>query len=80
MLLIFLKSVDFHPRLGVVTHTLAVAMNDIAHFFVVLAVVFAVYSALGHIILGGQLEAGPWQSLPATLFTTQCTGARQVIQ
>ena len=56
MLLIFLKSVDFHPRLGVVTHTLSVAANDLTHFFVVLMIVFVVYAALGHIILGGQIE------------------------
>jgi hypothetical protein len=33
-----------------------VAFQDLAHFFVILAVVFLVYAALGHITLGGQLR------------------------
>ena len=75
MLFIFLKVVDFQPRLGVVTHTLAVAFQDLAHFFVILSVVFLVYAALGHVILGGQMEVfSSWASTLEGLFNFLAIG------
>ena len=50
-------------------------MNDISHFFVVLSVVFLVYAALGHIILGGQVEVfSTMESTMEALFNWMAIG------
>ena len=47
-----LKLMDFQPRLGVITRTLALATADLAHFFVIFALVFVGYAFIGHVIFG----------------------------
>ena len=47
-----LKLMDFQPRLGVITHTLALATADLTHFFVIFAMIFMGYALLGHVIFG----------------------------
>lgn len=52
ILLRFFKSFRSNPRLSVVTRTLQVAFNDIAHFMVILVVVFMCFVISGHILFG----------------------------
>eukprot|EP00899_Mesostigma_viride_P012786 jgi/Mesvir1/21508/Mv03952-RA.4 len=47
-----LKLTDFHPRLGIVTHTLARAMNDIAHYLLVASVLFLSFAVMAHLSFG----------------------------
>ena len=47
-----LKLMDFQPRLGVITHTLALATADLTHFFVIFAMIFMGYAFIGHVIFG----------------------------
>ena len=47
-----LKLMDFQPRLGVITHTLALATSDLIHFFVIFAMIFMGYAFTGHVIFG----------------------------
>jgi len=43
---------DFQPRLGVITHTLALATPDLLHFFVIFIMIFMGYAFIGHVIFG----------------------------
>ena len=52
MLLRILKLMDFQPRLGVITHTLALASPDLMHFFVIFITIFMGYAFIGHVIFG----------------------------
>jgi len=49
-----LKLMDFQPRLGVITHTLALAASDLIHFFVIFAYIFVGYALVGHLLFGYQ--------------------------
>ena len=75
LLFLFLKVIDFQPRLGIVTRTLSVAFQDLAHCFAILTIVFLVYAALGHITLGGQLEVfSSMESTCQSLFNFMALG------
>ena len=50
------KMLDFQPKLGVLTRTMANAMDDLSHFCLLLAVVFMMYVMLGHIVFGPTIE------------------------
>jgi len=52
MLARILKLMDFQPRLGVITHTLALATADLMHFFVIFFMIFMGYAFIGHVIFG----------------------------
>eukprot|EP00899_Mesostigma_viride_P021272 jgi/Mesvir1/29146/Mv18439-RA.2 len=52
LILRILKLTDFHPRLGIVTHTLTRAMNDIGHYLLVAGVLFLSFSAMAHLSFG----------------------------
>eukprot|EP00899_Mesostigma_viride_P017179 jgi/Mesvir1/25462/Mv01730-RA.1 len=52
MTLRVLKLTDFHPRLGIVTHTLSRAFTDIMHYLLVAGVVFISFSTMAHISFG----------------------------
>ena len=43
---------DFQPRLGVITHTLALASPNLMHFFVIFITIFMGYAFIGHVIFG----------------------------
>jgi len=51
-----LKLMDFQPRLGIVTKTLALAASDICHFLVVFGVVFMGYVMMGTLVFGYKVE------------------------
>jgi len=51
-----LKQMDFQPRLGVVTHSLALAGPDLAHFILVAGMVFCGYAMMAHLIFGNNIE------------------------
>ena len=52
-----LKFMNFQPRIGLVTRTLAIAASDLVHFFVLASVVFMGYAIMGHLLFGSQIEA-----------------------
>ena len=47
-----LKLMDFQPRLGVITHTLALATVDLIHFFIIFILIFMGFAFIGHVIFG----------------------------
>jgi len=51
-----LKLMDFQPRLGIVTKTLARASSDILHFMVVFGVVFMGYVMMGTLVFGYKIK------------------------
>eukprot|EP00937_MAST-01D_sp_MAST-1D-sp2_P002085 g2085.t1 len=51
-----IKLLDFQPRLGLVTRTLAVAALDLCHFFLVFVLVLCSYGYIGHISFGPTLK------------------------
>ena len=51
-----LKLMDFQPRLGVVTRSLALAGPDLIHFCLVCGMVFVGYAMMGHLILGPYIQ------------------------
>lgn len=52
-----LKRMDFQPRLGVVTRSLALAGPDLAHFALVAGVVFIGYAMMAHLIFGNSIAS-----------------------
>eukprot|EP00937_MAST-01D_sp_MAST-1D-sp2_P002244 g2244.t1 len=55
MTLRVIKLLDFQPRLGLVTRTLAKAALDLCHFFSVFLIVLCTYAFVGHISFGSTL-------------------------
>eukprot|EP00899_Mesostigma_viride_P021274 jgi/Mesvir1/29148/Mv18440-RA.2 len=55
MMMRVLKLTDFQPRLGIITHTLARALNDIAHYLLVAGVMFVCFAIMAHICFGTAL-------------------------
>ena len=53
-----LKLMDFQPRLGVVTRSLALAGPDLIHFVLVCGMVFIGYAMMAHLIFGNTIEVG----------------------
>ena len=56
MLLRIFKLLDFQPRMGVLTRTLAKALDDLVHFGVLLALVYTVYTVMGYVIFGPTIK------------------------
>eukprot|EP00210_Caulerpa_lentillifera_P005376 g5138.t1 len=52
-----LKKMDFQPRLGVVTRSIALAGSDLLHFSVVSGLVFFGYAMMAHLIFGSSILA-----------------------
>lgn len=48
---------DFQPRLGVVTRSLALAGPDLVHFALVAGMVFVGYAMMAHLIFGNSIDA-----------------------
>lgn len=53
-----LKRMDFQPRLGVVTRSLALAGPDLIHFCLVCGMVFVGYAMMAHLIFGNTIQVG----------------------
>ena len=51
-----LKSLDFQPRMGLVTRTIAAAAVDLLHFLMLFSIVFLGYAIVGTIIFGHQFD------------------------
>eukprot|EP00290_Baffinella_frigidus_P033727 CAMPEP_0180328794 /NCGR_PEP_ID=MMETSP0988-20121125/40408_1 /TAXON_ID=697907 /ORGANISM="non described non described, Strain CCMP2293" /LENGTH=219 /DNA_ID=CAMNT_0022315835 /DNA_START=48 /DNA_END=703 /DNA_ORIENTATION=+ len=51
-----LKALDFQPRLGLVTRTVAKAASDLTHFAILFAVVFVGYGFVGVQLFGHQFQ------------------------
>lgn len=51
-----LKRMDFQPRLGVVTRSLALAGPDLIHFCLVCGMVFVGYAMMAHLIFGNTIQ------------------------
>lgn len=60
-----LKRMDFQPRLGVVTRSLALAGPDLIHFCLVCGMVFVGYAMMAHLIFGNTISV-------SCLAATQC--------
>jgi len=56
-----LKNLDFQPRMGLVTRTLASATSDLLHFAFLFFIVFFGYAMVGHLLFGHQFE---WMKNP----------------
>ena len=52
-----LKKMDFQPRLGVVTRSIALAGPDLLHFSVVGGLVFFGYAVMAHLIFGSSIRS-----------------------
>ena len=63
-----LKRMDFQPRLGVVTRSLALAGPDLIHFCLVCGMVFVGYAMMAHLIFGNTISV----SSPSSLLQTGC--------
>jgi hypothetical protein len=51
-----IMSLDFHPKVGLVSRTLKRAANDLAHFVFLFGIIFTVYSASAYFIIGHIIE------------------------
>ena len=51
-----LKSLDFQPRMGLVTRTIAAAAIDLLHFMLLFGIVFFGYAMVGVIVFGHQFK------------------------
>eukprot|EP00897_Mesotaenium_endlicherianum_P002771 jgi/Mesen1/2521/ME000160S01633 len=51
-----LKFLDFQPRMGIITRALAVAAPELYSFFLLLAVIFIIYSLQAHLVFGHSLD------------------------
>jgi Polycystin cation channel len=63
LILRVLKLMDFQPRLGVVTRSLALAAPDLLHFCLVCGVIFTGFALMAHLIFGNAVEV---KMLPAS--------------
>ena len=59
-----LKRMDFQPRLGVVTRSLALAGPDLIHFCLVCGMVFVGYAMMAHLIFGNTIQVSRMQQMP----------------
>lgn len=63
------KLLDFQPKIGMLTRTIANAMDDLMHFMLLLAVVFLFYIMMGAIVFGPTISVRfPVVVQEATLF------------
>ena len=51
------KSLDFQPRMGLITRTLSKAGSNLVHYFVLFTFVFLGYSVVGNVMFGSQFGA-----------------------
>ena len=51
-----LRALDFQPRLGLVTRTIAKAAQDLLHFLFIFLFVFVAFASMGHLTFGGATE------------------------
>ncbi|CAI7852725.1 unnamed protein product, partial [Closterium sp. NIES-53] len=51
-----LKLMDFQPRIGIITRTMAAALPAILHFFLVFGIIFLGFSFYGYLVFGRTLE------------------------
>lgn len=58
-----LKRMDFQPRLGVVTRSLALAGPDLIHFCLVCGMVFVGYAMMAHLIFGNTISVSSQSSV-----------------
>ncbi len=59
-----LKRMEFQPRLGVVTRSLALAGPDLIHFCLVCGMVFVGYAMMAHLIFGNTIQVSGLQWMP----------------
>jgi len=57
VLLRLMKLLDFQPRLGLVTKTIAHALTDLVHFFILLCAILGVYWVMSYYLFGSQMDA-----------------------
>jgi hypothetical protein len=50
-----LRLLNFQPRLGIVTRSLAFAARDLSNFLLMLSIIMLLYAASGHILFGNAL-------------------------
>eukprot|EP00271_Cylindrocystis_brebissonii_P000388 TRINITY_DN10482_c0_g2_i1.p1 TRINITY_DN10482_c0_g2~~TRINITY_DN10482_c0_g2_i1.p1 ORF type:complete len:337 (-),score=61.17 TRINITY_DN10482_c0_g2_i1:629-1639(-) len=67
MVLRILKFMDFQPRMGAITRTLAEACVSLVHFFIVFLMIFLGYGLFGNIAFGGRISQ--FRSLPISFDT-----------
>ena len=49
-------SLDFHPKIGLVSRTIKRAANDLAHFVFLFGIIFVIYTASAYLIIGNVVE------------------------
>ena len=77
-----LKRMDFQPRLGVVTRSLALAGPDLIHFCLVCGMVFVGYAMMAHLIFGNTIQVTGLQRMPpvsVTVCECSCTVHHSVL-
>ena len=57
MIVRLLKSLNYHPKLAIVSNTIAIAAEDLLHFSIVFTVVLCVYAFMGMVIAGRQVRS-----------------------
>jgi hypothetical protein len=62
-----LKSLDFQPRMGLVTRTMAAAMGDLLHFCILFMFVYLGYAIVGHFLFGPAHASCPMSPACANL-------------
>ena len=75
-----LKLMDFQPRLGVVTRSLALAGPDLIHFVLVCGMVFIGYAMMAHLIFGNTIEVGTRGACKCLLPLRLCLQSRSATQ
>ena len=71
-----LKLMDFQPRLGVVTRSLALAGPDLIHFVLVCGMVFIGYAMMAHLIFGNTIEVGTSRACKCLFLLRLCLQSR----
>ena len=51
-----IMSLDFHPKIGLVSRTLMHAANDLAHFAFLFGIIFTIYTSSAYLIIGHIVE------------------------
>eukprot|EP00897_Mesotaenium_endlicherianum_P009733 jgi/Mesen1/8789/ME000527S08290 len=52
-----LKYLDFQPRMGIITRSLGAAGPELMSFFLLLAIIFVIYSLQAHLVFGRSIDA-----------------------
>ena len=78
-LLRLFKHIHFHPRLGIVPQTLAVAAQDLLHFLLIFMTFVMGFAVIGHVLFG--VETASFSTFPSalnTVYIMMLTGAANV--